>query len=109
MQWYYASGSEQVGPVSESELLNLVDKGTIDTDTLVWNSSMTDWTKYGDLETPPTRNTSELASSPETPAPTCSQCGKKVSRDDMIQYKNNWVCASCKPIFVKNISTIFII
>ncbi len=49
MEWYYAQGDEQRGPVSESVLIGLVEQGVIRADTLVWNDSMTDWLPYGEV------------------------------------------------------------
>lgn len=49
MEWYYAEGDEQHGPVTESVLIGLVEQGIIRADTLVWNDSMTDWLPYGEV------------------------------------------------------------
>lgn len=43
MDWYYASGGEQKGPVSEGELIDLFRLGQIKDSDLVWNDTMTDW------------------------------------------------------------------
>jgi uncharacterized RDD family membrane protein YckC len=127
MQWYYAIGGKQVGPISENEVGLLVNKGTIGPDTWVWNKTMKDWTKYGDVETPPANvqaQSPNLTESPvQTKSPvqadpnaqavsqkvpedineTCSQCGLKFRKNDMIQYENNWVCAFCKPTLVQKV------
>lgn len=99
MQWYYATESrEQVGPLSEAEFRQALDKGTIVADTLVWNPTMKTWKKY-----------SEVAGSQPTPdqgrpaASTCSECGRTFSLEDMIRYENAWVCAACKPEFVQKL------
>jgi len=50
--------------------------------------------------------------SPPPPAPSrtkiaeqasCSQCGNRYSREDMLFYNDMWVCAACKPTFVQQI------
>lgn len=41
--WYYAQHGEKHGPVSKSELLDLVRSEELDRDDLVWTSGMEDW------------------------------------------------------------------
>ena len=43
MDWYYASGGEHKGPVSEDELIDLFRLGQVKDWDLVWNDTMTDW------------------------------------------------------------------
>ena len=43
MDWYYAQGGQQVGPVAEADFANLVKAGTIHGDTLVWHPGMPEW------------------------------------------------------------------
>ncbi len=43
MQWYYANGDEQDGPVPEHALEELARDGTIRRETLLWRSGMADW------------------------------------------------------------------
>ena len=47
MQWYYAVGKEQKGPVTQEEFQALVDEGKIKAKTLVWNPNMANWDEYG--------------------------------------------------------------
>jgi uncharacterized membrane protein len=57
MQWHYAIGDQQHGPVEESELVRLVREGTLKPGDLVWNPSMGDaWSRVADvaaLQVPP--------------------------------------------------------
>ena len=41
--WYYAEGNEQKGPVSEEDVADLIARGTIRADTLVWRDGMETW------------------------------------------------------------------
>lgn len=41
--WYYAQHGQKHGPVSKSELLDLIRSGDVDRDDLVWTSGMEDW------------------------------------------------------------------
>jgi len=50
MEWYYADGDEQRGPISESVLVDLVEQGVVRADTLVWNPSMSDWLPYSEVQ-----------------------------------------------------------
>lgn len=43
MDWYYAEGGQQRGPVSEPEFEDLIRNGTIRNDTLVWRPGMSQW------------------------------------------------------------------
>ncbi|MFU8781007.1 MAG: DUF4339 domain-containing protein [Kiritimatiellia bacterium] len=42
MDWYYAVGGQQFGPVEESELFRLAKEGRIKPDDLIWNQDMGD-------------------------------------------------------------------
>lgn len=42
-KWYYASGSEKIGPMSQKQFDELVNDGTIGRETLVWRKGMSDW------------------------------------------------------------------
>jgi len=43
-EWYYAHESQQLGPVSASELQHLISSGALDAKTcLVWKEGMADW------------------------------------------------------------------
>ena len=41
--WHYNANGQQVGPVSESEILSLINSGVVVASTLVWHEGMTDW------------------------------------------------------------------
>ena len=45
--WYFATGGNRQGPISENELHARIASGEIKADTLVWNSGMADWTRAG--------------------------------------------------------------
>jgi uncharacterized membrane protein len=49
MDWYYVENGEQAGPISEEQLGQLVNDGTIAAATFVWNEGMTEWIEYGQL------------------------------------------------------------
>jgi hypothetical protein len=98
MNWYYAVGGQQKGPVSEAELEALFKAGVIDASTLVWREGMANWQPYG-----------QVKPSPMTPPLTsgggmvCSQCGQTFSPDQLLTLNGVWVCAGCKPILLQRI------
>lgn len=53
MNWYYAVGGAQKGPVTPEEFLRLVADGTIQPSTLVWREGLPDWRAYETIATNP--------------------------------------------------------
>lgn len=43
MQWYYAKGGSQIGPVSQEVLASKISSGEIYQSDMVWREGMTDW------------------------------------------------------------------
>ena len=104
MHWYYESGGEQIGPLTEEQFRAEVRKGKVSQNTLVWNESLTEWKKYGELTAAP----------PQLPVPVpnqpvaarlerCSQCSRNLPQEEMIQYGGLWICAACKPVFFQRL------
>src|SRR5689334_19277448 len=50
-QWYMAIGGHQVGPVSQDEIVNNLRNGSIDRNTLVFTSGMSNWQALKDVPT----------------------------------------------------------
>lgn len=42
-EWHYAAGDRSIGPVSQSELLRLLQTGKLAWTALVWNETLSDW------------------------------------------------------------------
>ncbi len=49
-QWYMAIGGQQVGPVSEQDVVNAIRSGSADVATLVFTSGMDNWTPLGQVD-----------------------------------------------------------
>jgi hypothetical protein len=47
--WFFASQGRQQGPYPEAQLVELIARGTVTADTLVWSEGMTDWQKARDV------------------------------------------------------------
>ncbi|MEH2521613.1 hypothetical protein V1279_007186 [Bradyrhizobium sp. AZCC 1610] len=47
--WFYASSGQQQGPYPEAQLRDLVTRGMVGADTLVWTEGMSGWQRAGDI------------------------------------------------------------
>jgi GYF domain 2 len=47
--WFYASNGQQQGPFPEAQLRDLITRGTVRADTLVWSEGMSGWQRAGDV------------------------------------------------------------
>ena len=47
--WFYASEGQQQGPYPEIQLRELIGRGTITADTLVWTEGMANWQRAGEI------------------------------------------------------------
>jgi uncharacterized RDD family membrane protein YckC len=54
MNWYYAIGQEQKGPVSDEQLHALAKDGVVTGDTLVWREGLSNWQPYRTVAPPGT-------------------------------------------------------
>ena len=106
MHWYYESGGAQIGPLTDEQFSAEVRKGKVSQDTLVWNESLTAWTKYGIVATvaPPSPPPAPVVRQTDTVGlQSCSQCSRKLPEQEMIQYGGLWICAACKPAFFQRL------
>ncbi len=101
MNWHYVSAGQSVGPISDADLEQLAQSGTIQPDTLVWNESMTAWQPYGSVKPGGSVSAPSNATPTASDAVTCAECGKSFSRNEAINVGGAWVCAACKPVFVQ--------
>jgi GYF domain 2 len=47
--WFFASDGQQQGPVPETQLRDLIARGSVTPDTLVWSEGMAGWQKAGEI------------------------------------------------------------
>jgi len=113
MNWYYAAGGQQQGPVDDAQLDALIQAGTVTQDTLIWREGMANWQPLRQAR-PSAGGSSALAAPPLAAPPiagspdasgeiVCAECGKMFTKDNAIQYGTAWVCASCKPVFLQKL------
>jgi hypothetical protein len=88
-QWHYALDDESHGPVGEEELLQLLEEGAVKLSTLVWNKTMSEWTRLADtplaekaLPVPPPLPTAKKKAKSRNKAPPCPSCGRVTSPED---------------------------
>lgn len=119
MDWYYAFGRERQGPVDDEKLNSLVSSGTITDATLVWNKTMTEWTRYGAVKpegeqelarttaagsAPLKQDTAvQAAGSASISLRMCTQCQNMFPEDELAAYGSNLICAGCKPSFLQRV------
>jgi uncharacterized RDD family membrane protein YckC len=98
MDWHYAEGGQQLGPVSEERLLELVQTGSVTPDTLVWRPGMAEWKTFreaGPGVPPPLQN--------GVGTKYCSSCGRLCAASDLAMFGQSAVCAECKPAWIQRV------
>jgi uncharacterized RDD family membrane protein YckC len=102
MDWYYAVGDQQVGPIGKADLQALVKAKKINAQTRVWRTGMKEWQELGQLlKANQTLPAGISPGSGRSRQAQCNECGNSFPQDDMIRFADTWVCASCKPLFVQ--------
>jgi uncharacterized RDD family membrane protein YckC len=104
--WFYVREGQRVGPIDEAEFQSLVNAGAITSETFVWNEGMADWKRYGDAGAQ--RKGAYAPAAPAYQATgigqySCIECGNPFLAEEMVQYGNSWVCATCKPVFFQRL------
>jgi hypothetical protein len=90
MNWFYADGNRQCGPVTDAQLDELLHSGKISPNTLVWREGMGQWQPLN-------------AARPQSGV-VCVECGKTFPLEETIRLNNATVCAQCKPIFLQRMA-----
>ena len=92
MTWFYSDGNTQSGPVSDSQLDELLSSGKISQKTLVWREGLPQWQALNIARPSPQSGV------------VCVECGKSFPPDETIKLNNLPVCAQCKPIFLQRMA-----
>jgi uncharacterized RDD family membrane protein YckC len=86
MDWYYAVGDQQVGPISKAELQALVKAKKINAQTRVWRTGMKEWQELGQLlKADQTLPAAISPGSGRSRQAQCSECGNSFSQDLFVQ------------------------
>ena len=70
--WHYSlDGKNKIGPISKEELISLINKGRLNSKTLVWQEGMSEWVYISTIDSlfprdvpPPLPNKSSIVSAP---------------------------------------------
>lgn len=110
MNWYFIEGDQRMGPFDDAGFSALVEQGRVTADTLVWHEGMPDWGAYAAVApaAAPAGDPSAIAEPSAAPGGAaakefCSQCGRYLPREELLDYEGAWVCADCKPAFFQRI------
>ena len=113
MNWFYALGGQQHGPVDDGQLDALATAGTITPDTLVWREGLANWQPLRQARpasggaphagTPPVMVPAGAAQPLSADEALCVECGNRFTKDNLIQYGTAFVCATCKPVFLQKL------
>jgi len=118
MNWFYELNGQQMGPVSEAELLELFRGGEIKGSNLVWREGMADWEPLQTMLPPPpprltmdprgmgptTPRTAEATGGVRHNVDRCVECGQTYSNDELVTLNKSKVCAYCKPRFLQRMA-----
>ncbi len=101
MQWHYIENNQQMGPIEQEQFRELVNDGTITSQTFVWHGGLDKWKPYGQVYA----QAAEAAAStqPAMGGHYCTECGNAFDASEMVSYGESWICATCKPVFFQRI------
>jgi GYF domain 2/Protein of unknown function (DUF3039) len=92
MSWFYVDAGLQNGPVSDSQLDELLRSGKISPTTMVWREGMSNWQPLN------------IGRAAGQPGLICAVCGKAFPPEEVVRINNSPVCAQCKPIFLQRLA-----
>lgn len=107
MDWYYTLNKQRRGPVDQKAFEQLVSRGEVTAETLVWRKGMPHWVPYSTLDSlpvpapapAPAPAVAQISTAPTRPA--CSRCGGAFASNDLVQLYGRSLCAKCKPVEVQ--------
>jgi hypothetical protein len=97
MDWYYAVGGEQKGPVGEEAFQDLLRQGIVTPQTLVWREGMANWQSYGS-GTPPT-----MPGAVTGGGVVCAGCRGIYPGSEVVSLAGGLYCAACKPLALQRL------
>ena len=97
MEWYYAVGGEQKGPVSEQEFQRLAQQGVVTPQTLVWREGLAEWQPYGG-GTPP-----RMPGNGVSRGVVCAGCRGIFPGTEVVSLAGGLYCAACKPLALQRL------
>jgi len=101
MNWYYADGGRQVGPVDESALDSLLATGVVRDDTLVWREGMPTWQPHAAVRGARPAAPNPVMAPPAAEMRYCGECGRPYPAYELAAIGGVSVCAACKPVYMQ--------
>lgn len=92
LMYHYSLNGQQLGPVTEEQLRQMVAAGQLNASTLVWREGLADWQPLGAVIPGITSN-----------AVQCSVCKQTYPVDQTLQIGGQTVCAGCKPRYMQEL------
>lgn len=105
MNWFCAVAGKQTGPVSDSQLEEMIRTGAINQQTQVWHEGMAAWQPLG-VARPAVPPPLPGMAPPVIGQPSgmiCAGCRRTYPSDEVIVLNGFPICAGCKPIFLQRI------
>jgi uncharacterized RDD family membrane protein YckC len=113
MNWYYADGGRQAGPVEEAALDELVRQGVVRDDTLVWREGLASWQPHGVVRPRPAAPpppAPPIPAPPMAPPPPaaevryCAECGRPYQAYELSMVGSVAVCSMCRPTVMQRMN-----
>lgn len=93
--FYYEREGSHEGPVSRDRLVEMVESGEIDGETLVWAEGMPDWKPFSEAQ--------EMGD-PSDPMVKCAYSGEVRPESQMLPFGDGWVAPEFKDQFVQQLA-----
>lgn len=111
MQWYYAEGDQQRGPVSAEEFQLLVAQGRILDATLIWRTGLAQWKAFREVADAPRPGSGIATADTDFPAVAegtegaepCLVCHRPFVAGHLIPVVSGKVCIHCRPVFIQRL------
>jgi uncharacterized RDD family membrane protein YckC len=105
MSWYYIEGSQKIGPITKADLFQLVKRKKVNARTPVWRPGMPKALELGHLvkRQPKKKTAAKTPVTKALPMAACAECKGSFAQDEMIRFKESWICAACKPVFFQKV------
>ena len=90
--YHYSLNGQQLGPVSEEQLRQMVAAGQLNAATLIWREGMAEWQPIAAVI--PGMGSASVQ---------CSECKEMFPVDQTLQISGRTVCAGCKPRYMQGL------
>lgn len=103
MDWYAAKEGNQVGPMTEVRLWEMLQAGELTADSLVWRDGLPNWQPLASVFPERFPGMSGMSSVPSEAMATCAVSGRILPASQMLQYGDVSVAPEHKDAFVQSL------